>query len=73
VHEPVDHVVVSLLEYSVIIDELNYLVRLYVLRDPFLRLNELVESLQLTSHVVYGIVNRFFYLHKLMIICIRSH
>lgn len=72
-HEPVDHVVVSLLEYSVIIDELNYLVWLYVLRDTFLRLNELIESLQLTSHVVYGIVNRFLNLHKFMIISVGSH
>jgi len=72
-HESVDHVVMSLLEYSVIIDELNYLVRLYVLRDPFLGLNELIESLKLTSHVVYGIVDRFFYLHKFMSITIGSH
>lgn len=61
------------LKNSVIIDELNYLVRLYVLRYPFLRLDELVEGLKLTCHVVYGIVDCFFYLHKFMITTKAAH
>lgn len=63
----------GLLKNSVIIDELNYLVRLYVLRDPFLRLDEIVEGLELASHVIYGIVYGFFYLHKFMDSGVPAH
>ena len=68
VHEPVNHVIMCLLKYAVIIDELDHLFRLYVLRDAFLRLDELVKSLQLPSHMVNRIVYSLFDLHKLVII-----
>jgi hypothetical protein len=65
--------IMGLLKNSVIIDELNYLVRLYVLRDPFLGLDEQVESLELSGHMVYGIINCFFNLDEFMIVTIGSH
>ena len=59
--------IVSFLENSVIIDILYYLVWLNELGNAFLRLDELVESLQLLCHVVNGVIYYFLNLDKFMV------
>ncbi len=66
-HKPIYHVIMSIFKNSIIIDKLYNLLRLYIRKDPFLWLNELVECLKLLWHVVYGLINYFIYLDKFMV------
>lgn len=68
VHKSVDHVIMSIFELSVVSDILYNLLRLYVSKQSFLRLNEQVKSLQLLLHVVYRIVYHLVYFHELMVV-----
>jgi hypothetical protein len=72
-HKPIYHMIMGVLKNSIIIDKLNNLVGLYVLRYPFLRLNELVKGLKLLGHMVNCIINNFVYLDEFMVIAKACH
>lgn len=72
-HKSIYHVIMGVFKNSIIIDKLDKLIGLYLLGDRFLGLDEVVESLKLLSHVIYGVIYNFFYLHEFMVASEACH
>lgn len=72
-HKPIYHMIMGVFKNSIIIDKLDKLVRLDLLRYRFLDLDEVIERLKLLGHVVNSVVYNFFNLYEFMVTSKACH